>query len=167
MIGSTAFAHTMHIRSLRPLTAVFMLLLGACSGGDRSSDVDRDSGTVAEERVATAPNPRRSEVARTDPKGEPRPTAPDRYDPRRLIGLDRSQLRELLGIPEDVRDEASSLIWSFRGRECVLDVALYSSVEGEDLRVLQYSVESSFPEQDPDGEVCVGRMVANARDRQR
>ena len=106
-------------------------------------------------------------MARTDPKGGPGSTVPERYDPRRLIGLDRSQLRELLGIPEDVRDEASSLIWSFRGRECVLDVALYSSVQGEDLRVLQYSVESSFPEQDPDGEVCVGRMVANARDRQR
>lgn len=166
-IGSTKPVHTMHIRSLRALTAVFVLLLGACSGVDRPQDSEGDPGAVAKTPVAKAPPARRPEVARTEPKGEPASTTPERYHPRRLIGLDRNQLRKLLGFPDDVRDEASSLIWSFRGRECVLDVALYSSVEGEDLRVLQYNVESRSPKKDPDGGVCVGRMVESARDRQR
>jgi hypothetical protein len=166
-IGSTHPFHTMHIRSLRALTAVLVLLLGACSGVDGLRDGEGGPGAAAKTPVAAPPPPRRPEVARTEPKGEPGTTAQERYHPRRLIGLDRYQLRKLLGFPDEVRDEASSLIWSFRGRECVLDVALYSSVEGEDLRVLQYNVESRSPKQDPDGDVCVGRMVANARDRQR
>jgi len=157
----------MHIRSLRALTTVFVLLLGACSGADLPPDGDGDPEAGAKTPVVTAPPARRPEVARTEPKVDPGSTAAERYHPRQLIGLDRTQLRKLLGFPDEVRDEASSLIWSFQGRECVLDVALYSSVEGADLRVLQYNVESGSPKQDPDGDVCVGRMVANARDRQR
>jgi len=62
-------------------------------------------------------------------------------DPKRLIGLGRDGLYDLLGMPEIVRRESPAQVWQYRGVTCVFDVFLYE--DGADSRVTYVEARDS------------------------
>lgn len=160
-----------------------LLLLGGCASGGSSQKPD--FFTTLFGSSVPAPPPRtglnsadREALAKAAPGRKPSkplaslpaPTEPidaaEPYDPSQLVGMNGESLLDLLGTPADQREQASGLVWTFRQADCELAVVLYSSVDGRDLRVLQYSVAGNLPDQDPEGAMCVGRMVRDARSQQ-
>jgi hypothetical protein len=165
----------MLFRYLRALVPALVLVLPACADTDWWPLPGTPGPATPESGAPTAPPPKpagaarakTTDTARADPARDPRRGEPERYDPHRLIGLNRDQVKQLLGLPDHARDEASGLVWSFRRRDCSLDIVFYSSVDGTDLRVFQYNIGSDASERDRSGELCVGSMVTSARDKQR
>lgn len=128
--------------------------------------------TTTESRPTTTtrrPNASRATLSRATPRRKAAQPDSDglstdtEYDPRQLVGQSGTALTDLLGPPATRSEQASGLVWSFRSAECELNVVLYSSVDGTDLRVLQYRVDGNVPDEDPNGAACVGRMVNDAR----
>ena len=160
----------------RPLVLVAALLLCGCTKQemDDMPDFWRDAfglppkPTVHEQQTEAEREALKRMKVRSKPRKRTyrKTVKTEPYDPRNLIGQSGTDLQDLLGEPADQREEASGLVWSFRNRGCMLDLVLYSSVDGRDLRVLQYRVKGNSQEKDPDGALCVGRMVVDARNRQ-
>jgi len=82
----------------------------------------------------------------------PQPPAPRKHEeskppaagpvPVGLVGLDESQVRQLLGAPAAIEDHSPGKTWRFRRQDCVLSVALYPDVETRVFRTLSYEVTS-------------------------
>lgn len=86
-----------------------------------------------------------------DPEGAPPVTAalpPERQidaDPERLLGMAPEAVTELLGPPAFIRTDAPSLLWRYRGTQCLLDLFLYASAAADSpgTRVLHYAVQAN------------------------
>lgn len=60
----------------------------------------------------------------------PKPDFPDiNDDPAQLIKMTRDDLNGLLGQPDLVRRETPAEIWQYRGKDCILDIFLYSEAD--------------------------------------
>jgi hypothetical protein len=59
-----------------------------------------------------------------------------------LVGLDQSQLQQMLGKPNAVATKAPGKTWSYRNRCCELSVALYPNLQTQSYQVLSYEVIS-------------------------
>ncbi len=69
--------------------------------------------------------------ARPQTSAVPPPGAPAAVDdPKKLVGLDRTQLEALLGLPAMQRREGAAELWQYRAANCVLDLFLYAAPDG-------------------------------------
>ncbi len=84
-------------------------------------------------------------VAETPPPPETRTAnLPPPVNPRRIMGLTRAQLSDLLGKPHFRRRDITAEIWQYRHSECILDVFLYESCN--DYRVLHFEMRQGKAE---------------------
>ncbi len=94
---------------MRRLPAIMLsLVLTACTGGPVSDSSTPEASTVAALIDGAALN-----------------ALPDRPDS--LAGFDADGVRDTLGEPEFVWNEAGATMWRYRGRDCFVDVFLYDS----------------------------------------
>ncbi len=105
----------------------------------------------AEKSVAETPPPPQTRTANL--------AAP--VDPRRIMGLTRAELSDLLGKPHFRRRDITAEIWQYRHSECILDVFLYES--GNDYRVLHFEMRQGKAEA-ASRTRCLAALL-NARDR--
>ena len=80
----------------------------------------------------------RLEAPETPPEAPATPPVND--DPSQVMGLDGPALEALLGRPGFVRAEPPAQVWQYRGKDCVLDVFLYTGAGGPSHRVTYYEV---------------------------
>ena len=118
---------------------------------------------------APAPSPPASEVARAQPPAaavEPRreraPAPPPEFDPRRLVGLDKDEALALLGQPSAVREQSPSTVWSYRSRDCTLDLFFYMDLATRAFRVLTWDLNTDQKTADS-RRACLARIRAASR----
>ena len=95
------------------------LLLTGCLNSPFDDDVSSGPGAYPD-----------GEVAADGRTGAPGQTAravpgPVNDDPARLLGLDPSALRAMLGEPGFMRRDNPAQLWRYAGADCVLDLFLY------------------------------------------
>ncbi|MDA0368163.1 MAG: hypothetical protein O3C65_03830 [Proteobacteria bacterium] len=90
--------------------------------------------------------PRPSEIATpratvsTAPAADPAPAKPVEpvialLEPARLVGLGRSELADLMGTPELLRNEPPGEVWLYKSDACVAHIYLYEEAGPEDYQV--------------------------------
>ena len=75
------------------------------------------------------------------PKIKPRIIA--LIEPDTLVGLSPVEVRDLIGRPVTVADRAPARIWSYRSRECAVDVFFYLDVGSSTFRALTLDLKDS------------------------
>lgn len=60
----------------------------------------------------------------------------------RLIGLDQSQVAEVLGEPQSRADSPPATIWRYGDGDCEIDVYFYLDLQSQAMRALHYEVRS-------------------------
>ena len=130
--------------------AALFVVLGGCALTDLLDKIDagKESGTATptqeEARVATT-TPEDFVASRSNHIAAPRPRPKPigfSVNPRALVNLDESGVREVMGAPAMVREEPPAVIWSYLSGECRLDVYLYENLNTKILRSLTYVVET-------------------------
>ena len=106
----------------------------------------------AEKSVAETPPPPQTRTANL--------AAP--VDPRRIMGLTRTELSDLLGKPHFRRRDITAEIWQYRHSECILDVFLYES--GNDYRVLHFEMRQGKAEAASQTRCLAALLNARVRD---
>ncbi len=92
-----------------------------------------------------APAEAEKNITETPPPPETRTAnLPPPVNPRRIMGLTRAELSDLLGKPHFRRRDITAEIWQYRHTECILDVFLYQS--GNDYRVLHFEMRQGKAE---------------------
>ena len=109
-------------------------LLSGCMLLQRSGNVNQGVPDKAAGETAPAPSPQPPPV----PPAKP-PVA--QLDPQRLVGLNESAVTDLIGSPQEVRDEPPAHVWRYAGNKCSVDVLFYFDLTQQEFRALTYSVE--------------------------
>lgn len=91
-------------------------------------------------------------------------TEPATIAPHRLVGLSRSQITQLLGKPENVAHNGTSLVWAYRAPNCALRVTFYPNIETKKFHALQYVFEDSKGKTLSDEKACMRVLQTQKHD---
>ena len=88
----------------------------------------------------------KTEEASPTPSPQPPPVPPAKppvaqLDPQRLVGLNESAVTDLIGPPQDVRDQPPARVWRYAGNKCAVEVLFYFDLTQQEFRALTFSVE--------------------------
>ena len=102
----------------------------------------------------------KTEEASPTPSPQPPPVPPAKppvaqLDPQRLVGLNESAVTDLIGPPQDVRDQPPARVWSYTGNKCAVEVLFYFDLTQQEFRALTYSVEPAG-RSDLSQRICLG-----------
>jgi hypothetical protein len=96
---------------------------------------------LAPRPTEAAPLRRRAARPATPPPAVEKPAPADvkmvapHFEPARLVGLGRSELADLMGIPEILRNEPPGEVWLYKSGACVAHVYLYQQTGPDDYQV--------------------------------
>ena len=76
------------------------------------------------------------------PKRKPKLKPVIKIEPKALVGLTRSQVREMIGAPVTIADSPPSTVWSYRAKGCALDVFFYLDVGSKTSRALTFDLKN-------------------------
>ena len=76
------------------------------------------------------------------PKRKPKVKPIVRIEPKTLVGLTRTQVREMMGAPVTIADSPPSTVWSYRAKGCALDVFFYFDVGSKTFRALTFDLKN-------------------------
>jgi hypothetical protein len=105
------------------------------------------------EETPPAPPPAAVLAADAPPMAVPPPAQP----PLRLIGLDETETRRLVGAPAEVVERAPAVVWAYESAGCRLELSFYMDMASQALRVLTTEAK---PKGEPGltGDACVGSV---------
>lgn len=98
------------------------------------------------------------------PEIAPEPPAID-DDPKRLMGLDTSELTRMLGDPGFVRRDSSAQLWRYRSKTCILDLFLYRTGGRPEFSVSHVETRRSEGGSTPQRE-CFGALLLERLNRE-
>lgn len=84
-----------------------------------------------------------------------KPPVEAQLDPQRLVGLDEAGVMDLIGTPQDVREEAPARVWHYAGDKCSVEVLFYFDLTKKQFRALTYRVEPAG-KSDMAQRICLG-----------
>jgi hypothetical protein len=96
------------------------------------------------------------------PRERPQATPPSDFDPAKLIGLGKDQTLSMLGQPAAVREQPPATVWTYRARECALDIFFYMDLSTRTFRVLTTEVTSELKSADA-RRTCLNRLRTASR----
>jgi len=144
-------------RLAQAVAVASLMLLAACAGGEHPP-VTTPSAILESSwpppPAAESPPPAVAALPRSP---EPLPTTPPE-DPRRLVGLSGTTLRDWMGEAVFVRRDGVAEIWRFAAETCFLDVFLYR--EGNEMRVAHLDARTRVTGQRVTLQACYGRIMA-------
>ena len=100
--------------------------------------------------------------ARAPRERPPQQTAPADFDPAKLVGLGKDETLAMLGQPAGVREQPPATVWTYRSRECALDVFFYMDLSTRAFRVLTTEVTSELKSADA-RRTCLNRLRTASR----
>jgi hypothetical protein len=83
--------------------------------------------------------------------------------PEMLVGLDRGQIALLLGAPAAVREQPPATVWSYRAKDCALNVFFYPDLQTREVRALAYDVRAES-EAEQAKNACFAALRARAKE---
>ncbi|MCH7710063.1 MAG: hypothetical protein IH903_00340 [Proteobacteria bacterium] len=134
----------------------------AKAGIETPVEATRRGALMPKAPAPEAPAKAKKNIPETPPPPETRTAnvAPP-VNPRRIMGLTRAQLSDLLGKPHFRRRDVPAEIWQYRHPECILDVFLYQS--GDDYRVLHFEMRQGKAEAASRTRCLAAHLNARAR----
>ena len=136
----------------KPPCAAALLCAGLASCAEPNvAAVDGPQARPAEaEQTAVAPRPPdRPKLPAEKPRRQTSLPPEDKPEahlpvlaPEMLVGLDRQQIALLLGAPAAVREQPPATVWSYRARDCALNVFFYPDLQTREVRALAYDVRA-------------------------
>ena len=96
------------------------------------------------------------------PRERPQQAAPADFDPTKLVGLGKDETLAALGQPAGVREQPPATVWTYRSRECALDVFFYMDLSTRAFRVLTTEVTSELKSADA-RRTCLNRLRTASR----
>ena len=163
------------VRATVPAALIGVLILAACASqptpvapvaktatstatGNSPQPRTQASATAVSAPAAGATASQATPVALAPPPAPAPRVAPP---PPKLIGMSRSDLFVLLGVPSLIRNDAPAQIWQYANSACVLHLFLYERGAGS-YRVEHYEV-SERGAAPAGGQACVGGFLGAAR----
>ena len=151
-----------------------MAMLALVSGCDFLKEITGDTApatTPASSAPASVAAPEPPKVASVPPAPPP-PTPPPRerpqsapvpdFDPAKLVGLSKDETLSALGQPAAVREQPPATVWTYRTRDCAVDLFFYMDLATRAFRVLTTEVTTDL--KSPDARrVCLNRLRSASR----
>lgn len=115
---------------------------------------------------ARAPAPRRPPPNRQASLQPPAPpVAPPRtVEPAELVGFNFDSVLAVLRQPDTVERNALSVVWTYSGSDCTLQLYFYPDIQTAVFRLLKYELKGSSGEKLNDGGACMQPMMAMRKD---
>lgn len=115
---------------------VIVLLVALALAGCATAKPKPVPPAPAETSVPAPPPPMNNPPEPPIAKERPQP-----IDPKKLVGLTRDEIKEMIGTPSTVHDEPPAVIWSYGSDGCRLEVFFYPDVADQTLKSLTYDVK--------------------------
>jgi hypothetical protein len=115
---------------------------------------------------ARSPMPRRPAPPRQASAQPPSPpVAPPRaVEPAELVGYNFDSVLAVLRQPDAVERNALSVVWTYSGSECTLQLYFYPDIQTAVFRLLKYELKGATGEKLNDGSACMQPMMAMRKD---
>jgi len=93
------------------------------------------------------------------------PAAPPRtVEPAELVGFNFDSVLAVLRQPDTVERNALSVVWTYSGSDCTLQLYFYPDIQTAVFRLLKYELKGSSGEKLNDGGACMQPMMAMRKD---
>lgn len=115
---------------------------------------------------ATNAMPRRPTPPRqasAQPPGPPAAT-PRTVEPAELVGYNFDSVLAVLRQPDAVERNALSVVWTYSGSDCTLQLYFYPDIQTAVFRLLKYELKRASGERLNDGGACMQPMMAMRKD---
>lgn len=156
----------------KPPCAAALLCAGlvACAEIDLAAVDDTRIGSSAAEEIAPPRPPERPKLPAEKPRRHASLPPDDKPEsrlpvlaPEMLVGLDRQQIELLLGAPAAVREQPPATVWSYRAKDCALNVFFYPDLQTREVRALAYDVRAGS-EAEQSKNACFAAFRARAKE---
>lgn len=145
--------HMAILRICRPGIASLVMALGVVSGCTLFQP--QASKTAQPDSSATGKPSQSGPTIPPVPPAKPPVASSAQLDPQRLVGLDESGVTDLIGAPQETREEAPARVWHYIGDKCSVDVLFYFDLTKQQFRALTYRVEPAG-KSDLAQRICLG-----------
>jgi hypothetical protein len=146
-----------------------MALLALVAGCDVLRDILPDAQPPAAPSAQPAPPPAPTPPAQAAAVPPPPPPAPRErpapvpdFDPAKLVGLDKDQTLSTLGQPNATREQPPATVWTYKTRDCSIDLFFYMDIATRQFRVLTTEVTTDLKSAEA-RRSCLNRLRAASR----
>jgi hypothetical protein len=110
--------------------------------------------------------PRRPAPMRQASAQPPNPpaAAPRTVDPAELVGYNFDSVLAVLRQPDAVERNALSVVWTYAGSDCTLQLYFYPDIQTSVFRLLKYELKANSGEKLNEGAACMQPMMAMRKD---
>ena len=114
---------------------------------------------------ATAPRrPAPTRQASAQPLNPPASAIPRAIDPAELVGFNFDSVLGVLREPDAVEKNALSVVWTYAGSDCTLQLYFYPDIQTAVFRLLKYELKRASGERLNEGGACMQPMMAMRKD---
>jgi hypothetical protein len=85
-------------------------------------------------------------------------------EPAELVGFNFDSVLAVLRQPDTVERNALSVVWTYSGSDCTLQLYFYPDIQTAVFRLLKYELKGSSGEKLNDGGACMQPMMAMRKD---
>jgi len=111
---------------------------------------------------ATPPAPTRQ--ASVQPPNPPASAAPRTVEPADLVGFNFDSVLGVLRQPDAVEKNALSVVWTYAGSDCTLQLYFYPDIQTAVFRLLKYELKRNSGEKLNESGACMQPMMAMRKD---
>ena len=94
----------------------------------------------------------------------PPAAAPRTVEPAELVGYNFDSVLAVLRQPDTVERNALSVVWTYAGSDCTLQLFFYPDIQTTVFRLLKYELKGTSGEKLNDGGTCMQPMMATRKD---
>ena len=92
------------------------------------------------------------------------PAAPRTVEPAELVGYNFDSVLAVLRQPDAVERNALSVVWTYSGSDCTLQLYFYPDIQTSVFRLLKYELKANSGEKLNEGAACMQPMMAMRKD---
>ncbi len=114
--------------------------------------------------IAAPRRPAPTRQASAPPPAPPASAAPRTVEPGELVGYNFDSVLAVLRQPDAVEKNALSVVWTYAGSDCTLQLYFYPDIQTAVFRLLKYELKRASGEKLNDGGACMQPMMAMRKD---
>jgi len=115
-------------------------------------------------RTAVPRRPAPSRQASVQPSNPPVSAAPRTVEPAELVGYNFDSVLAVFRQPDAVEKNALSVVWTYAGSDCTLQLFFYPDIQTAVFRLLKYELKGNSGEKLNESGACMQPMMAMRKD---